>query len=108
MREILRMRNATLAILLTLFVSTTAAVRAEDAPKGDKPPGDKGAEKAAAAPAAPRKFVTYHRFTAGGVDMPHTATAEDIDLKDPDGTPKPRFYTISYLAESVKRQEDRP
>ena len=30
------MRNATLAILLTLFVSTTAAVRADDAPKGDK------------------------------------------------------------------------
>jgi len=37
------MRNATLAILLTLFVSTTAAVRAEDAPKGDK-----AADKAAA------------------------------------------------------------
>ncbi len=42
------MRNAMLAILLTLFVSTTAAVRAEDAPKGDKPPGAKGAEKAGA------------------------------------------------------------
>src|SRR6187431_2069326 len=80
LREILRMRNATLAILLTLFVSTTAAVRADDVPKGDK-----SADKAAPAPAAPRKFVTHHRFTAGGVDMPYTATAEDIDLKDRDG-----------------------
>jgi hypothetical protein len=35
MREILRMRNALLTILLSLFVSTTA-VRADDAPKGDK------------------------------------------------------------------------
>ena len=104
MREILRMRNAMLAILLTLFVSTTAAVRAEDPPKGDK-----GAEKAAAAaPAAPRKFVTHHRFTAGGVDIPYTATAEDIDLKDRDDKPTARFFTISYIAEGVKRQEDRP
>ena len=69
------MRKATLAILLTLFVSTTAAVRADDPPKGDK-----GGDKAAVAPAAPRKFVTHHRFTAGGVDIPYTATAEDIDL----------------------------
>jgi carboxypeptidase C (cathepsin A) len=103
MREILRMRNATLAILLTLFVSTTAAVRADDAPKGDK-----SADKAAAAPAPARKFVTHHRFTAGGVDIPYTATAEDIDLKDRDGKPTARFFTISYIAEGVKRQEDRP
>src|SRR3954454_15585827 len=100
----LRMRKATLAILLTLFVSTTAAVRADDAPKGDKPPGD----RAAAGPATPRKFVTHHRFTAGGVDIPYTATAEDVDLKDRDGKPTARFFTISYLAEGVKRQEDRP
>ncbi len=99
------MRKATLAILLTLFVSTTAAVRADDAPKGDKPGG--GGDKAAAAP-APRKFVTHHRFTAGGVDLPYTATAEDIDLKDREGKPTARFFTISYLAEGVKRQEDRP
>ena len=98
------MRNATLAILLTLFVSTTA-VRADDAPKGDKPGGG---ERAAAAPAAARKFITHHRFTAGGVDIPYTATAEDIDLKDRDGKPTARFFTISYLAEGVKRQEDRP
>jgi len=86
MREILCMRKATFAILLTLFVSTTAAVRADDAPRGDKPPGnlsgDRGGDKAAAAPAAPRKLVTHHRFTAGGVDIPYAATAEDIDLKD--------------------------
>jgi len=97
------MRNATLAILLILFVSTTAAVRADDPPKGDK-----GGDKAAAAPAAPRKFVTHHRFTGGGVDIPYTATAEDIDLKDRDGKPTARFFTISYTAEGVKRQEDRP
>lgn len=94
------MRNATLAILLALFVSTTAAVRAEDAPKGDK--------KAPAAAAPARKVVTHHRFTAGGVDIPYTAVAEDIDLKDRDGEPTARFFTISYLAEGVKRQEDRP
>src|SRR5947199_9816257 len=88
LREIPRMRNATLAILLTLFVSTTAAVRADDAPKGDKPPGDKGGDKAAAVPAAPRKFVTHHRFTAGGVDVPYTATATDIDPKDRHGKPQ--------------------
>lgn len=98
------MRKVTLAILLALFVSTTAAVRADDAPKGDKG-GDKAA---AAAPAAPRKFVTHHRFTAGGADLPYTATAEDIDLKDRDGKPTARFFAISYLAEGVKRQEDRP
>ncbi|HEV7786726.1 MAG TPA: peptidase S10, partial [Thermoanaerobaculia bacterium] len=102
------MRNATLAILLTLFVSTTAAVRADDAPKGDKPPGDKGGDKAAVAPAPPRKFATHHRFNAGGVDIPYIATAEDIDLKDRDGKPTARFFTISYIAEGVKRQEDRP
>ena len=83
------MRNVTLAILLTLFVSTTAAVRADDASKGDRPPGDKGGEKAAAAPSAPRKVVTHHRFTAGGVDIPYTATVEDVDLKDRDGKPRP-------------------
>src|SRR3954463_3886054 len=105
MREILRMRKATLAILLTLSVSTTAAVRADDAPKGDKPGGG---EKAAPAPAPPRKFVTRHRFTAGGVDIPYTATAEDVDLKDRAGTPTARFFPISYIAEGVKRQEDRP
>ena len=99
------MRKATLAILLTLFVSTTAAVRAEDAPKGDKPGGG---DKAAAAPAPARKFVTRHRFNAGGVDIPYTATAEYIDLKDRDGKPTARFFTISYMAEGVKRQEDRP
>src|SRR4029077_12384553 len=77
---------------------------ADDAPKGDKPPGD----KAAAAPAAPRKLVTHHRFTAGGVDVPYTATAEDIDLQDRDGKPTARFFTISYTAEGVKRQEARP
>ena len=71
------MRKATLAILLSLFFSTTAAVRADDAPKGDK-----RGDKAAPEPAAPRKFLTHHRFTAGGVDIPYTATAEDIDLKD--------------------------
>jgi hypothetical protein len=51
-------------------------------PPGTKPrpPGDKAA--AAPAPAAPRKFVTHHRFTADGVDLPYTAIAEDIDLKD--------------------------
>ncbi|HEX5718801.1 MAG TPA: peptidase S10, partial [Thermoanaerobaculia bacterium] len=75
------MRNAMLAILLTLFVSTTA-IHAQDAPKADK-----AAEKAAPAPAAPRKFVTHHRFTADGVNIPYTATAEDIDLKDRDGKP---------------------
>jgi len=106
------MRNATLAILLSLFVSTTAAVRADDAPRGDKPPGnlsgDKGGDKAAPAPATARKFVTHHRFAAGGADLPYTATAEDIDLKDRDGKPTARFFTISYLAEGVKRHEDRP
>jgi carboxypeptidase C (cathepsin A) len=99
------MRKATLAILLTLFVSTTAAVRADDDPKRDKPGGG---EKAAPAAPAPRKFVTHHRFTAGGVDLPYTATAEDIDLKDRDGKPTARFFTISYTEEGVKRQEDRP
>ncbi len=99
------MRKVTLAILLTLFVST---VRADDAPKGDKPMGDKAGDKAAPAPAPPRKFVTRHRFTADGVDLPYTATAEDIDLKDRDGKPTARFFTISYTAEGVKRQEDRP
>src|SRR5438093_10555436 len=105
LREIPRMRKATLAILLTLFVSTTAAVRADEAPKGDKPGGG---DKAAPAPPAPRKLVTHHRFTAGGVDLPYTATAEDVDLKDREGKPTARFFTISYLAEGVKRQEDRP
>src|SRR3954470_20814877 len=99
------MRKATLAILLTLFVSTTAAVRADEAPKGDRPGGG---DKAAAGAPAPRKFRTHHRSTAGGVDLPYTATAEDIDLKDRDGKPTARFFTISYLAEGVKRQEDRP
>lgn len=102
------MRHTTLAILLTLFVSTTAAVRADDAQKGDNPPGDEGGKKAAPAPAPPRNFVTHHRFTAAGLNLPYTATAEDIDLKDRDGKPTARFFTISYLAEGVKRQEDRP
>ena len=93
------MRKAVLAVLLTLFVSTTTAVRADDAPKGDKPGGG---DKAAMAPPAPRKFVTHHRFTAGGADLPYTATAEDIDLKDRDGKPTARFFTISYLAEGAK------
>lgn len=96
------MRKATIAILLSLIVWTTPAVRADEAK------GDKGGDQAAAAPAAPRKFVTHHRFTAGGADIPYTATAEDIDLKDRDGKPTARFFTISYLAEGVKRQEDRP
>src|SRR5579885_3158113 len=112
MREIPRLRHAPLAVLLTLLVATPAAVRADDAPRGDRPPGDRGMEKAMAAPApapAPaRKFVTHHRFTAGGADLPYTAMAEDIDLKDRAGKPTARFFTISYLAEGVKRQEDRP
>ena len=42
------------------------------------------------------------------MDIPYIATAEDIDLKDRDGKPTARFFTISYTAEGVKRQEDRP
>src|SRR4051794_3835261 len=97
------MRNATLAIVLALFVSTAAAVYADDAPKGDK-----AGDKAPPAPAPPRKFLPPPRFPAGGVDLPYPATAEDNGLKDREGKPTARFFAISYLAEGVKRQEDRP
>ncbi len=99
------MRKATLAVLLGIVLSGAIAVHAEEAAaKGPKPPEKPPAE----APTAPRKFITHHRFTAGGVDIPYTATAEDIDLEDRDGKPTARFFTISYLAENTKRQEDRP
>jgi carboxypeptidase C (cathepsin A) len=100
------MRNSTLAVLLSVLVCGAAAARADE---GGAAKGDKGGDKApAASPAAPRKFVTHHHFMAGGVDIPYTATAEDIDLKDHDGKPTARFFTISYIAEGTKRQEDRP
>ena len=35
------------------------------------------------------------------MDIPYIATAEDIDLKDRDGKPTARFFTISYTAEGV-------
>lgn len=99
------MRKGSLAILLTLLVAGAAAARgAEDEPGKD----EKKPEKAAEAPPAPRKFVSHHRVTAGGVDIPYTATAEDIDLQDNEGKTTARFFTISYLREGVKSAEERP
>jgi len=98
------MRKGALATMLALLVTGAVAARAdEEAPKDTK-----GAEKAApASPAAPRKFVTRHHVTAGGRDIAYTATAEDIDIKDNEGKPTARFFTISYI-EDGKKAEDRP
>src|SRR4051794_27199412 len=98
------MRKGLFAMMLALLVTGAVAARAdEEAPK-DKKGGDK---PAAETPSAPRKFVTHHHVTAGGRDIAYTATAEDIDIKDNDGKPTARFFTISYM-EDGKRAEDRP
>ncbi|MCM2268902.1 MAG: peptidase S10 [Thermoanaerobaculia bacterium] len=73
----------------------------------DEPkPADPG--KAAAPVPEPRKFVSEHRLTAGGVDLAYTATAEDIQLKGPDGKPRATFFTISYAKKNVAKGEARP
>lgn len=85
---------------------------AEEAKEGKEAKGAKGGkEKAEAAkpePPAPRKYVSEHRFQAGGTDIAYTATAEDIQLKDPKGEPTATFFTISYLKKGVARPEERP
>jgi len=88
------------AILAFLIVPSLSVLAAEDAP----PQKQERAEKAP----EPHSFVTKHRLRAGGVDIAYTASADEIDIRDKDGNPTARFFTISYTKDGVARPEDRP
>src|SRR5512146_1171994 len=89
------------ALPLARTLANGALIADEAKPSGDKAAAEKAAE-------TPKKFVTHHKIHIGNADLPYTATAEEIFLKDSDGKNTASFFTISYVKDGVVRQEDRP
>jgi carboxypeptidase C (cathepsin A) len=56
----------------------------------------------------PRRFVTNHRGTFGGVDISYTATAEDTILPNANGEPAGLLFSFSYVRQGVKDPGLRP
>ena len=51
---------------------------------------------------APRRFVTNHHGTFGGIDVSYTATAEDTILPNAHGEPAGALFSFSYVRQGVK------
>jgi len=98
-----------LATLTSLSALLTAGLLAHEGTKPtEKPPADKAAADKEKPVEPPAKFIRPHRLKAGGVDLGYTTTSEEILLKDGEGKPTARFFTIAYTKDGVASPESRP
>ena len=52
--------------------------------------------------------TTRHRITLGGVEIPYTATAGTLLLKEEDGRPRASIFFVAYTRDGVKDVASRP
>ncbi len=89
------------ALFLTLLLPLTTFAQAgkpaaEDAPRWEPP---KPEEKI---------VTTRHRVTVGGTEIPYTATAGTLLLKEEDGRPRASVFFVAYTRDGVKDVAGRP
>ncbi|MCE1204917.1 MAG: hypothetical protein LWW79_09975 [Holophagaceae bacterium] len=98
-----------LATLIPQLALIAGGLLAHEGPKpGEKAPGDKPAAEKDKPVEPPARFIRQHRLKAGGVDLSYTTTSEEILLKDAEGKPTARFFTIAYTRDGVANPEARP
>jgi carboxypeptidase C (cathepsin A) len=98
-----------LATLIPQLALIAGGLLAHEGPKpGEKAPVDKPAAEKDKPVEPPARFVRQHRLKAGGVDLSYTTTSEEILLKDAEGKPTARFFTIAYTRDGVANPEARP
>jgi carboxypeptidase C (cathepsin A) len=97
-------RTLFLALILSLLPLAAAAQPAERT--------EKKGESAASRwePPAPQEKIstTRHRVTVGGTEVPYTATAGTLLLKEEDGRPRASIFFVAYTRDGVKDTAARP
>ena len=102
----IRAKNLSLMLVLTLFMTAIAArVRAQEK---DAKPADKPVETAPAAPPKEESSVTDHSIKIGGQTIPYKATAATILLKNEKDEPTALLYFTAYTRSDVKDLSQRP
>lgn len=98
-----------LAILLGLLFALGAGVAAGPAlaqpDEATTAEAEEAAEENAPIP-PPRRFVTHHDGTFGGVAMRYTVTAGETYLRDEDGEPKAAIFTFAYTRDDAGANAD--
>lgn len=85
-----------LALLLPLTAAAQPTGTQKDAPRWEPPTPEE-------------KIVTSrHRVTVGGAEIPYTATAGTLLLKEEDGRPRASVFFIAYTRDGVKDVAGRP
>ena len=90
-----------LSALGIAFIAATPAFTDEPKPGPDKAAQEKDKEPLAS-------FVRKHRLGAGGGEWAYTSTAEDLLLRDGEGKPTARVFTIAYTRDVTGPAEARP
>jgi carboxypeptidase C (cathepsin A) len=85
-----------LSLLIPLAAAAQPADTRKDAPRWEPP---KPEEKV---------VTTRHRVTIGGAEIPYTATAGTLLLKEEDGQPKASIFFVAYTRDGVKDVAARP
>jgi carboxypeptidase C (cathepsin A) len=89
------------ALLLTLLLPLTTFAQAAK-------PAAEGAPRWEAPKPEEKIVVTRHRVSVGGTEIPYTATAGTLLLKEEDGKPRASIFFIAYTRDGVKDTAARP
>ena len=85
-----------LSLLIPLAVAAQPAETKRDAPRWEPP---KPEEKV---------VTTRHRILVGGTEIPYTATAGTLLLKEEDGRPRASIFFVAYTRDGIKDVASRP
>jgi carboxypeptidase C (cathepsin A) len=94
------------ALFLALLLPLTAAAQPAETPRDKKPASD--APRWEASKPEEKIVTSRHRVTVGGTEIPYTATAGTLLLKEEDGRPRASIFFIAYTREGVKDVAGRP
>lgn len=89
------------ALVLVLLLPLTASAqpaekKAEGAPRWEPPKPEE------------KSVTTRHRVSVGGTEIPYTATAGTLLLKEEDGKPQASVFFVAYTRDGVKDVAARP
>ena len=91
-------------LIAPVVLACVAAVFAQPAPEGSKPPAVKDDKK----PPEEKTSQTKHSLQIGGKDVKYTATAGTVLLKKEDGTATASIFYIAYIKDDVSDLTRRP
>jgi len=103
-------RPASLVLFLSLLLPLTAAAQRPDRARDNRDAPKDEAEAPRWEPPKPEeKIVTsHHRISLGGTEIPYTATAGTLLLKEEDGRPRASIFFVAYTRDGVKDLASRP